>query len=394
MRRGCGLHAKHRQPPLRRCPQPSLSPTRARTHARTHASHASHARRDGGFASSTAAPRAYLHSAGARVHVCAPAQVSRKGIVDAALLGCIPVLLHRGMAQQWPWHWGDWVTNATVTIDEADLLPGAAQATAHRSRAERGRQAETGREGEQQGSHHHHHHHYAPHDVIERLAAIPAERVASMRATLAANAHKLHYRALGRAADGGRDGGRDGGSDGGRDGGSDGGKPDGRGRERGNGGNGGEAAPRAPPLPNKDAFDVMMEASLGEARSEARRRDGALLQARAAASGVARDVAEHHAFALAAADGQCFGSTGDFGPQACAVGGPPRRGGAQFAPGVTSGAECVRRCERCRACGFASFSLLLRRCTWHRAGGCNISRLEKRWELWSYSTVQVQHPPQ
>ena len=23
------------------------------------------------------------------------------------------MLLHRGMAQQWPWHWGDWVANAT-----------------------------------------------------------------------------------------------------------------------------------------------------------------------------------------------------------------------------------------------------------------------------------------
>ena len=30
--------------------------------------------------------------------------VSRKGVVDALLLGCIPVLFHIGQVKQWPWH--------------------------------------------------------------------------------------------------------------------------------------------------------------------------------------------------------------------------------------------------------------------------------------------------
>lgn len=32
--------------------------------------------------------------------------LTRKGIVDAVLLGCIPVLFHEGQLAQWPWHWG------------------------------------------------------------------------------------------------------------------------------------------------------------------------------------------------------------------------------------------------------------------------------------------------
>ena len=276
-------------------------------------------------------------------------QVSRKGIVDAALLGCIPALLHRGMAQQWPWHWGDWVANATVVIDETQLL-GGVQAT-HRGKDKR---QEDSRHDDDK-----------PYDVIAALAAIPAERVAAMRATLAQHAHRLHYHAPSGHA-----------------------PKTARNVETDDGGGDGDGEARAPP---KDAFDVMMEASLREARSEARRRDGAAQQARAAGEGgVEREVASHHAFTLAAKDGQCFGSTGDFGAQACSVGGPARPGRAQFMT-LSSGAECVRRCEGCPACGFASFSLLLRRCTWHRPDGCNISRLDKRWELWSYSTMQVQH---
>ena len=46
--------------------------------------------------------------------------ISRKGIVDAILLGCIPVLFHTGQLAQWPWHWGPWVHTATVMIVRAE----------------------------------------------------------------------------------------------------------------------------------------------------------------------------------------------------------------------------------------------------------------------------------
>ena len=42
--------------------------------------------------------------------------ISRKGMVDSLLLGCIPVLFYRGQREMWPWHWGGWVQNATVLL--------------------------------------------------------------------------------------------------------------------------------------------------------------------------------------------------------------------------------------------------------------------------------------
>ena len=41
--------------------------------------------------------------------------VTRKATLDALLLGCIPVLFHQGQVDQWDWHWGAWVRNATVS---------------------------------------------------------------------------------------------------------------------------------------------------------------------------------------------------------------------------------------------------------------------------------------
>ena len=40
----------------------------------------------------------------------------RKGVVDSLLLGCIPVLFSPAQREVWPWHWGDWVVNATVLL--------------------------------------------------------------------------------------------------------------------------------------------------------------------------------------------------------------------------------------------------------------------------------------
>jgi hypothetical protein len=119
--------------------------------------------------------------------------ISRKGIIDAVLLGCIPVLFHRGQAVQWPWHWGDWAANASVLVDEAGVRAGTL-------------------------------------DVLALLAAVPAERVAEMQATLGRHAHRLSYAPLHSAAapaesSGAGTGGGGGGGGGGGEGGSR-GRPD------------------------------------------------------------------------------------------------------------------------------------------------------------------------
>jgi len=85
--------------------------------------------------------------------------ITRKGIVDALLLGCIPVLFHIGQPAQWAWHWGTWVQDATVTFNQSAV-----------------------RHGEL--------------DVISTLSAIPAARVAAMQASVRQHAHRVHYAAV------------------------------------------------------------------------------------------------------------------------------------------------------------------------------------------------------
>ena len=85
--------------------------------------------------------------------------ITRKGIVDALLLGCIPVLFHTGQPAQWAWHWGTWVDDATVTFNQSAV-----------------------RHGEL--------------DVISTLSAIPTARVAAMQASVRQHAHRMHYAAV------------------------------------------------------------------------------------------------------------------------------------------------------------------------------------------------------
>ena len=82
--------------------------------------------------------------------------VTRKATMDALLLGCIPVLFHKGQVSQWYWHWGDWVKNGTYFIDVNDVLMNRT-------------------------------------DPIEELVSLSQARVKSMRQSLAANAHRMHY---------------------------------------------------------------------------------------------------------------------------------------------------------------------------------------------------------
>ena len=85
--------------------------------------------------------------------------ITRKGMVDALLLGCIPVLFHEGQPAQWPWHWGQWVRHATVLLNQSAVREGTL-------------------------------------DVIATLAALPAERVGRMQAAIRKHAHRVHYAAV------------------------------------------------------------------------------------------------------------------------------------------------------------------------------------------------------
>ena len=82
--------------------------------------------------------------------------VSRKGVADALVLGCIPVQFHEGMAEQWPWHWGEWQRASSVLLDWRAVLRGEL-------------------------------------DIMEALRGIPAAQVAAMQESIAQNAHRIHY---------------------------------------------------------------------------------------------------------------------------------------------------------------------------------------------------------
>ena len=85
---------------------------------------------------------------------------ARKGLIDSATSGCIPVLFQPQQRQLWPHHWGAWVADATVLLPMEAVLNGSL-------------------------------------DVVETLRAIPARRVARMQQVLRRNAHRLHYARVG-----------------------------------------------------------------------------------------------------------------------------------------------------------------------------------------------------
>lgn len=81
---------------------------------------------------------------------------TRRGIVDALLLGCIPVLFDGVVRAQWPWHWGSWVADATVVLNGSAV-----------------------REGHL--------------DVVGTLADMPAEQIRRMQSVIRQQAHSMQY---------------------------------------------------------------------------------------------------------------------------------------------------------------------------------------------------------
>lgn len=90
-----------------------------------------------------------------------PASPSPPQVIDALLLGCIPVLFHPGQQWQWPWHWGAWAANATVLLDWRRVTRGGDAADSE--------------------------------DLVRTLRAIPDARVDAMRAVIAQHAHQLQW---------------------------------------------------------------------------------------------------------------------------------------------------------------------------------------------------------
>ena len=78
---------------------------------------------------------------------------TRKAIVDALAMGCIPVFLDRSTMREWTWHWGDWIERASVLIPHS---PG----------------------------------------LIDALRSIPASDIAAKQRVIAENAHRLQYNAV------------------------------------------------------------------------------------------------------------------------------------------------------------------------------------------------------
>lgn len=82
---------------------------------------------------------------------------SRKGIVDALLLGCIPVLFTRRQLRLWPWHWE--AASASVFVDGAAVANGTIAS------------------------------------VLDELARVPERRVRELQAAVEAVAYRMQYSA-------------------------------------------------------------------------------------------------------------------------------------------------------------------------------------------------------
>ena len=240
---------------------------------------------------------------------------TRKATMDALLLGCIPVLFHEGQVQQYPWHWGAWVRNATVLLSYADI---AANVT----------------------------------HPIDQLLAVPEAQVQSMQAAIAANAHRMHW-ATGDTR-----------------------QP--------------EAGPGI-----EDAFAVTLRSARVRANSSQLIAEGRATQLRDGAA-IEREanLFVNVTSTVGYFEGQCRGSSGAADAISCADTGnasapwlPPR----PLVRTVRTITACIHLCRRCPRCRWISYSLMLQLCTWHHTcdPGLNGSRMDRRYEMWTYRSMQL-----
>lgn len=251
--------------------------------------------------------------------------VSRKAIIDSLVLGCIPVLFHRGQAEQWPWHWGTWGHDASVLIDMDAIL---------KKRV----------------------------DPIEALQAIPPAQVARMRRVLAANVHVMQYSAVDTAAlptaltSGVRRGGR-------------------------------LAQHGAQHGVFHDAFDVALGHAWARA-DDALAVEGGwhMQQANGAALDAALDLFDREPRTGSWGGpntGSCMRTWG--GPGDCARSGAGTWGVG--VDGMWSLDDCAERCRRCARCQWVSLSHAHQQCDWYNT--CNTSKLRRNFGAETFKTRRV-----
>ena len=97
---------------------------------------------------------------------------TRKAIIDGLLLGCIPVLFHPCQKLQWPWHWGGWFLQASITLDSG-------------SRSNDSAATRSGRTDPSLGN--------TTFGAVEQLQHVPPWKIARMQRTIAEHAHCMHY---------------------------------------------------------------------------------------------------------------------------------------------------------------------------------------------------------
>ena len=105
-----------------------------------------------------------------------------------------------------------------------------------------------------------------------------------------------------------------------------------------------------------------------------------------------KQVEAFYNFSLGSSEGLCAGSSGAFDNATCDASGTvhARKRAAPAPPFAVAdtGDECVQLCLGCARCGFASFSLALRRCTWHRRADDACKR-DRRADSWTFQTKRV-----
>ena len=249
--------------------------------------------------------------------------ISRKGVVDALLLGCIPVLFHRGQQQQWGWFWGSWVTDATVLFNMTAVIDGTV-------------------------------------DVVHQLRGIAPARVTAMRETISRHAHAFQWSSTDSllVAAALRSNAHDYGS-----------------AESSAGVKREHIATRVAGLravaaaleAEGDAFDVTMRAAWELSLRKATQQHGRSVQ------GLARlfERIPHAGMGVCdtpAHDRRADCNRDDMGMWSLALNKNPARWAHSLAPGgashLVTSRDCVRACEDCRRCRYVSYSLAQRTCAW------------------------------
>lgn len=257
--------------------------------------------------------------------------VTRKALFDALLLGCIPVLFHRGQIEQYDWHWSGWRANATVVFNAFKVVRNES-------------------------------------DPIAELLAMPESRIRHMRAVLAANAHRMHYA---RGA----------------------GTGSGRGSEGESPAEVSEAEDDAFTLTLRGVRD--RAADPGLIRDGRKAQAFAITPADAATRvirSLGTTVGARDGICKMSSGSFTASSCVD---NSSAPWLPPRplvkdvRGHGDDMQAIK---KCVDLCAGCARCRSVSYSLILGQCAWHHScdpEGHASQHLDKRWELWSYRSFRL-----